>query len=256
MKTLITFVYFETENSKLNLDFFVRLGLTNSPDHQFNFIINSPSGGDQIPNRDNISTIKGHNKGYDFGAYAQSLENVKLEDFDRFIFINDTCRGPFLPDYLPAQNWVNIINNLIDNEVKLVGSTWNYFDAKKRPGNLHIQSYFFATDLQGVNLLLNNDVFDTINKSKDQIITNHEICMSKCFLKSNFKIKPLQLSQYNGKEHGDILHEQKRYYNTILNPLEAMFIKTNRINDQIVKNYTEWKIQKYEALEQAERGST
>jgi len=49
MKTLITFVHFENYRSKINLDFFVKLGLTNSPDHHFNFVINSPSGGENIP---------------------------------------------------------------------------------------------------------------------------------------------------------------------------------------------------------------
>ena len=98
MKTLITFVHFENDRSKINLDFFVKLGLTNSLDHHFNFVINSSTGGEEIPAQDNISVIKGHNKGHDFGGYKQSLESVNHEEFDRFIFINDTCRGPFLPD--------------------------------------------------------------------------------------------------------------------------------------------------------------
>lgn len=246
MKTLITFVHFENIQSKINLDFFLKLGLTNSPEHHFNFVINSLSGGEKIPVQDNISIIKGHNKGYDFGGYKQSLESVNLKEFDCFIFINDTCRGPFLPDYIPSRTWVDMIRHLIQDQIKLVGATWNFQGIEQaRTDSLHIQSYFFATDLQGVNLLLDGSIFDTMHKGKLDIIKQHEIGMSRLFLKSGFKIKPLQLSQYNGDKNGDICYNQ-RYYGTTLNPLEVMFVKTNRLQTKIIDNYTKWKIQKAE----------
>ena len=69
--------------------------------------------------------------------------------------------------------------------------------------------------------------------------------MSKVLLKSGFKIKPLQLSQYNGEEHKDVCYNE-RYYGTTLNPLEVMFIKTKRLQNKIIENYTKWKIQKAE----------
>lgn len=244
MKTLITFVYFENDYSKINLDFFLKLGLTNSPEHHFNFVINSPICGEKIPTQDNISIIKGHNEGYDFGGYNQSLENVNLEEFDRFIFINDTCRGPFLPDYLPSEAWVNIVGSLITDEIKLVGATWN-FNGLGHGDSLHIQSYFFATDLQGISLLLDKSIFNTIGKGKVDIIKQHEIGMSQLLFKFGLKIKPLQLSQYNGEEHGDISYPEL-YYGDTLNPLEIMFVKTNRIKNTVIDNYTKWKIQKAE----------
>lgn len=242
MKTLITFVHFETESSKRNLDFFLQLGLTNSSDHQFNFVINSSTGGTQIPCQSNISIIKGHNKGYDFGGYQQSLESVKLDQFDRFIFINDTCRGPFLPDYIPnSLNWVDLLNSCINDKVKLVGSTWNFRGLCSQP-NLHIQSYCFATDFSGLEVLLNKGIFDSIGKDKSEVIIQHEIRMSRVLLAVGFKIKPLQLSQYNSEKHGDICFNE-RYYGATLNPLEVMFVKTNRIQNKIIENYTIWKIQ-------------
>jgi lipopolysaccharide biosynthesis protein len=245
MKTLITFVHFKNYRSKINLDFFIKLGLTNSPDHYFNFVINSSSGGEKIPAQDNISIIKGDNKGYDFGGCKQSLESVNLEEFDRFIFVNDTCRGPFLPDYIPSRIWVDIIGNLIQDQIKLVGATWNFSGLEHREDNLHIQSYFFATDSQGINLLLNEGIFDSIGKNKDDVIKEHEIEMSRFLLKSGFKIKPLQLSQYNGDKNEDVCHNQG-YHGTTLNPLEVMFVKTNRLQTKIIDNYTKWKIQKAE----------
>lgn len=245
MKTLITYVHFENNESVVNLQYFLKIGLTNSTDHHFNFVINSPSGGEKIPVKNNISIIKGHNKGYDFGGYKQSLESVNLEEFERFIFINDTCRGPFLPEYISTRTWIDIIGHHIKDQIKLVGATWNFHGSGGHTGidNLHIQSYFFATDLQGVNLLLNENIFDTTGKKKMDIINHHEIEMSRLLIKSGFKIKPLQLSQYNGDRHGDICYKQ-RYYGITLNPFEVMFIKANRLQTNILHNYTQWKIQK------------
>jgi lipopolysaccharide biosynthesis protein len=256
LKTLITFIHFDrgaNSASRLNLDFFIKLGLTNSSDHHFNFVINSPSGGEKIPAQDNISVIKGHNKGYDFGGYKQSLQSVNLEEFDRFIFVNDTCRGPFLPDYIPSRIWVDIIGNLIQDQIKLVGATWNFNGPECRKDNLHIQSYFFATDSQGINLLLNAGIFNSIGKNKVDVIKQHEVKMSRLLLKSGFKIKPLQLSQYNGDKSGDVCFDQG-YYGITLNPLEVMFVKTNRLKnrkrgcEKTAYNYTKWKIQKAEIL--------
>ena len=57
MKTLITYVHFENNESVVNLQYFLKIGLTNSTDHHFNFVINSPSGGEKIPVKNNISII-------------------------------------------------------------------------------------------------------------------------------------------------------------------------------------------------------
>lgn len=255
MKTLITYVHYERDFTKKNLDFFIKIGLTNSSDHQFNFVINSSTGGECIPRQSNVSVIKGHNEGYDFGGYKQSIQSVEFEKFERYIFINDTCRGPFLPSYIPdSLSWIDLLNSCIDNTTKLVGPSWNF--SGKTPGvHLHIQSYCFVIDFIGLQTLLNKNIFDcniqSKSKSKDKhdmkdlVIINHELKMSETLIESGFKIRPLQLSQYNGEQHGDICYDEK-YYGTTLNPLEIMFIKTNRINNKILDNYTKWKIQETE----------
>lgn len=252
MKTLITFVHFHKDNDPLpkeNLDFFIKLGLTDSIDHHFNFVINSKSGGDQIPDQKNASIINGHNKGYDFGAYKQSVESVDIDQFDRFIFINDTCRGPFLPTYIPKSiTWVDMFLKEINEKIKIVGPTWfnaSYeqwvCDSLKVPiGQIkHIQSYCFGMDRDCLKLLLKNKKFDSINKNKYYIIKDHEIGVSQFIINQGYDIKPFELSALINLEHLDINHPNK-YSETTINPLEIMFIKTNRINDNIVKNYTKW----------------
>jgi len=251
MKTLITFVHFKRSDQiyEDNLNFFIKMGLNDSKDNHFNFVINSPTGGEQIPIQENVSIIKGHNQGYDFGAYKESIDNSDWESFDRFIFMNDTCRGPFTPNYVPESiNWVDMFLNDLDKTVKLVGPTWvtatewdyvhNMFDIL--PGKIkHIQSYCFGMDRVCLELILNNNMFTTTGKSRINIIGEHEIGLSQLVLDTGYEIKPLQLSRHSNIKHIDIV-KNGQYFKDSLNPLEIMFIKTTRMQNQTVSNYTEW----------------
>lgn len=237
------------------------MGLNDSKDNHFNFVINSPTGGEQIPIQENISVIKGHNKGYDFGAYKQSLESVDLRKFDRFIFINDTARGPFIPNYVPTSlSWVDMFLKDIDEKVKLVGPTYfnqNYHRfLQVRLGlpegrNKHIQAWCFGIDKTALDILLAHKKFDSVGKGKCNIIKEHEIGISQRILDHHFDIKPFLLSRCSGEEHGDVNHDGG-YFETTLNPLEVMFFKTvgsgtgRRTNRKILNNYTRWKIQEKE----------
>lgn len=254
-KTLVSYVYFGGKNSvaKDNLKFFLKFGLINSKDIEYNFVINSQKLAHKIPRQQNINIIRGHNKGYDFGAYKQSIDSVNIQDFQNFIFLNDTCRGPFLPKYISETGrWTDFLLNNLSDKVKMVGPTmlndpyveWVQDFLKVPEGkNWHIQSYCFALDTQGLSILLHSGKFDTIGKSKEQIIRDHEIGCSQTLINKGFKILSLQLSEYSGRTNADVNYEGK-YFGTTINPLEIMFIKTNRINDQIVKNYTDWLMNK------------
>lgn len=262
MKTLITFVHFDRQEDTLyrdNLDFFLKVGLHDSAYNHFNFVINSEMGGEQIPSQANVSVIKGHNQGYDFGGYKQSIDSVDLESFDRFIFLNDTARGPFIPNYVPTSiNWVDMFLKDIDEKVKLVGPTW--FNKKfhrwlqnglniPSGSNDHIQSWCFGLDKIALRLLIDHKKFDSTGKTKELIIKDHEIGISRLLLENNFHLKPFQLSRSTNEEHGDINHNYN-YFATTLNPLEVMFYKTKGSgpagklnNEEILNNYTRWKIQ-------------
>lgn len=264
MKTLITFVHFKRSDQVYedNLNFFIKMGLNDSKGNHFNFVINSPTGGEQIPVQENISIIKGNNQGHDFGAYKESIDNSDWESFDRFIFMNDTCRGPFIPNYVPESiNWVDMFLKDINDKVKLVGPTW--FNKKFNPwlnrqlgiptgDNDHIQSWCFGLDKIALRLLIDHKKFDSAGKAKELIIKDHEIGISRLLRKNNFSIKPFQLSRSTNEEHGDINHNGM-YFGTTLNPLEVMFYKTKgsgprgKLNNQeILKKYTRWKIQEKE----------
>jgi lipopolysaccharide biosynthesis protein len=254
-KTLITFVHFNREDKIFNenLNFFQKVGVIENENYHFNFVINSETGIENIIPRKNVSAIQGHNKGYDFGAYKQSLDSVNLNEYNYFIFMNDTCRGPFIPDYVPSSlTWVDMFLDKIDDKVKMVGPTWwtmgrhRFLQRQlgiRRGQNTHIQSYCFGVDKVALNLLLTNNKFDTENKTKNTVIVEHEIGCSRLLIDNGYELKPFQISKYCSDHNADVNYHNN-YFGTTINPLEIMFIKTNRINDQIVENYTKWFMQK------------
>tara|TARA_B100000902_G_scaffold393528_1_gene447936 strand:+ start:704 stop:1453 length:750 start_codon:yes stop_codon:yes gene_type:complete len=239
-KTLITFVHYYRPEQELfqdNLNFFVKNGIINTDQYHYNFIINSgEEGGYSIPNLPNVSVLRRENLGHDFGAFKFSVDSINIDEYEHFLFINDTCRGPFFPSYIPKNiSWVYMFTKDLSHSVKMVGPTWW---SSKSLGE-HIQSYCFALDHQALNLLLDEGKFDSGNKDKNQIIFEHEIECSQFLLRKGFQIKPFQLSQFGSEKNEDIVYEN-RYFGDTINPLEVMFIKTNRIMNQTVKNYTEW----------------
>ena len=64
--------------------------------------------------------------------------------------------------------------------------------------------------------------------------------MSKIIIENGYEIESFQLSYLGGEKNESDSQYTNGYFGTTLNPLEIMFIKTNRINDKIVKNYTRW----------------
>jgi len=247
---LITYVYYETPKSIINLKFFLKNGIVNENNVNYNFIIKNKCSV-EIPDYDNINIIKTNNEGYDFGGYSDSLFNIDIKKYKYFIFLNDTVRGPFLPRYVSKNNWYKYFTSLIDDKTKLVGSSINYLDTaggmRQIKYDPHIQSMAFSTDNIGIDILIKNNIFNKklnieyIKKSKINFIRKFEIGLSRVLIKNGYKITALHQSLNNKNiiKHKDI-HYIGKYFNSTLNPVEIMFIKTNRINNIIISNYTKW----------------
>jgi len=236
MKYLILYVYFETEDSKLNLEFFLKNGVVSIDDREFVFIIKGHKCSVVFPEQKNVKTIKMSNIAHDFGGWTMGLSNVDISQYSHFIFLNDTVRGPFIPRYLPKESWVKCFTSLLNDKVKLVGSTINYQSIK------HVQSMAFSTDLQGLKILIDEKIFNIDNcakMSKGHLIRYCEMEMSNVLIKRGYEIEGLQLSE-NKKIPTNDIHYVGKYFGSTINPIETMFIKTNRINDVNVKNYSKW----------------
>jgi len=92
--------------------------------------------------------------------------------------------------------------------------------------------------------MLGDDVFsppilDRSMGRKWNIVAQQEIGASQSIIKRGFKAQPFQLSHMTNAQHCDI-HKKNRYFGMTPHPLEMMFIKTNRINDEVIKLYTKW----------------
>ncbi len=253
MKHLILFNYFETDLSLLNLSFFLKHGLIDHPSYHFCFIIKGGICTPKIPQKKNIKVIEDANEGFDFSGRFKGQTTYSLGDFDRFIFINCSARGPFLPRYYPQSlNWVDSFTSHLNDKVKLVGCTINYNPEIPDgfPKDLilkkHIQSYAFATDSIGLCLLMKKKIFHpSLSNEKYDIIFNREIRMSAEIIKANYQLYVFQFSEnrnsyIDAPHHGDI-HLPNKYYKTTLNPIEIMFIKPSRVLNQTLENYTAWK---------------
>ena len=244
-KTLVTYVYFETTLSKKNFEFFIKNGVVRTDNVHYNIVIKGNKSSVIIPAYDNVSIYMIKNTGYDFAGYSHSVHAVKKESFDYFIFLNDTVRGPFVPRYLSKAKWYTYFVRLLSDKIKLVGSTKNkkmYNDVPE-----HIQSMAFATDKIGLQLSIGNKIFDkhlnikTLEeKGKWNFILEFEIGLSRVILNNGYSITSLLQSDNSSTlSHGDI-HHTNEYFGSTVNPVEIMFIKTNRIDDKIVQNYTAW----------------
>lgn len=98
-----------------------------------------------------------------------------------------------------------------------------------------------------MNVLINNNIFTNFGFRRDDIIKNHELKITKVILDYGYEFFAFQLSEninhykfVNGdyQDLNDDIQYPEKYYGITLNPLEIIFIKTNRINGSYVKIYT------------------
>lgn len=117
-RPLILYAYSETPNARSNLIFFLAHGLHQSAD--FVFIINGESDATSlIPEQPYITIVKRPNDCYDLGAHAEVLIKDDLyKKHKRFILMNASIRGPFLPSWA-AGCWSDMYLGKITDNVKV-----------------------------------------------------------------------------------------------------------------------------------------
>lgn len=149
---VLLYVYYEQEDAKRNLEFFVRHALHDAID--FVFVIQGDTLTVDIPQKPNIKVIHRENNCYDLGAIGAILSTNNHEirnKYKRFILMNSSIRGPFLPHWAVMQGicWTNLFLGPISDRTKMVGLTANCDSGHP----LHIQSMLFAVDKFGLELI-------------------------------------------------------------------------------------------------------
>jgi len=263
-RPLILYTYFETNNARENAIFFLEHGLHSYAD--FIFILNGPTDLEQfIPaGHSNIRYIKRNNTCYDLGSVGETLraDNNKLaRAYTRFIILNASVRGPFLPTW-SKDCWSDIYLKHVTNDTKLVGMTYDCGTYA-----CFIQSMITATDSIGMNVLLKANPTNMYNRSHDidtdDVDAASLVGLSKCYNEKNkavsaeislsnlmhkfaFKTYALMAAAANNPQYQlvtyvpDVLNENT-YFGMNVHPYETLFMKSNRnIEKDVITNLTEW----------------
>ena len=258
-KTLVLYCYCELgrfpELRKENLNFFLNNGIIDSDKIDYYIIINGDKLSINIPQKKNIIVKFRDNVSFDFGAYSDIILNENITDYNKFIFLNDSIRGPYLLDWFPKYiNWTDLFLNKLNDEVKLVGTTINYFK-----GNPHINSQLFCTDKIGLNILIEKGIIST-EVLKKKPVYSRELKLSKIMLDMGYNIscmlevyKNIDFRKVRGEKYKDNSNLNanfkgsrdpqytKRFFGMNLNPFETIFFKSNRsIDNRTMNKYSDW----------------
>lgn len=122
----------------------------------------------------------------------------------------------------------------------------------------HVQSYLFATDSIGLRLLMDNDIFQSSDRSHLQVIMNHEIRMSQIILSAGYNIGCL-LRKYEGVDfrkqdvaqcnQGANPLTPSGYDGMTVHPFEVFFVKAKASDPTWlapIEKYTNWSAQNRE----------
>jgi hypothetical protein len=126
-RPLILYAYAESDYGSLNLEFFINHGLHSGAD--FVFILNGESNATKIipSHRRNVRIVKRPNTCFDLGAHAEVLmkeglfnegEKALRDQYKRFILMNASVRGPFLPHW-SQECWSNAYLGRLNEKVKV-----------------------------------------------------------------------------------------------------------------------------------------
>ncbi len=256
-RTLVVYVYAKThELAEQNLAFFIRTAVRDSHDADYYFILqqinNKPIDEKNLPLLpSNAHYIQHENKCFDIGTVGWFLSSGMIDKtkYKYFIFLNSSIRGPFIVSYYDNPIWYTIFTRRLNDQIKLVGSTINCETAP------HVQSYFWALDCEGLNLLLKNGAIFACYQDKTDTINKAEIGASQVLFKSGFGIDSLM------KKHQsvDFRLEKNKKCNNIqiptfnkgvdgisLDPFEVVFVKVKdrmaeyQDNRERVAAYEKW----------------
>lgn len=261
MKTFVSYVYYETTESLYNFEFFVNEGLWETEDVIFILVINGGVCSASIPKYKNVIIINRPNIGFDFGGHNCALNYIKDKlTFDYFIFMNCGVIGPFLPSYYPKiLNWTNVFTSKLTDKVKLVGTSIVCLPPPDKGGyGPRVESFCFATDKIGLNIVLQEGTIFYDHKTKYDAIINGEYRLTTILLQKNYTIDCL-LYRYQNIDWRDMrnwnindnIHPSRkdRYGGININPFEVVFHKwywssdpNNTVMYDYIDKYKKWKL--------------
>lgn len=245
-RPLIMYSYSETEASRANLLFFLEHAVHSQAD--FVFVLNGKTDMDEvIPiNIPNIRIVKRPNACYDLGSMGEVLarDNYELvRKYKRFILMNSSIRGPFMPTWAENECWSDKYLGKVNETVKLVGMSYNCHPSR------HVQSMIFATDAKGIRILLaGNKTDDTLKSDQDYPIPanpssmnglsicpsnkfraiSSEISLTSLMYRASYRVHVLMTAAAVPDYYETCFHNVEPKEWEHVTPYETLFVKANR----------------------------
>ena len=261
MKIATIYHYYElNETYKDNFVYFLNTSIVEEIEY---FFYISGSCSIKLPKLSNVQYINIANKNNDFGAVVEFSKDKRSFNFDAYIFVNSSVRGPFMPSYY-SFNWYEIFISKLSNNIAMVGSSINllpedalisdYFKKKFSfdPPYIHVQTTAYALSNEGYRVLSKKGFFNTNETlKKNDVISRYEILLSQILLNNGFSIASILPTQdefsfskrdvkfLGTSKKGDLLRKTA-FYGRTLTPVESVFIKTGRslISDKELASHT------------------
>ncbi|KAI9744175.1 MAG: hypothetical protein M1818_002327 [Claussenomyces sp. TS43310] len=267
--------------------------ILNGETHQSEELLpNHPNSPFYNPNAENIRVVLRPNTCFDLGAHAEVLQmtaadvnalqhknsdptdaypgrstdengqpvrkpGAKLwEGYTRFILMNASIRGPFMPHW-SMLCWSEAFWAKLSKTVKMVGTSYNCHSGKG-----HVQSMMWALDRTGLELVLQPDPIGISYCPKEMIDAVYgEIRATPAIRDAGYEVDVMTeiyhskdgldldgdgLGDHDSKAYyadckdGDYLYD-KAYHGFNIHPYETIFMKTKRgIDEEQLNHLTEW----------------
>ena len=257
-RTLVVYSYYESnasgtnlesttskETARQNLRFFIRegvLGRSAPQEHEahFVFVVHGRKLGVELPQRSNVQRFDRDNRGYEFCGVAELLADLAqygVMTFAFFIFLNSSIRGPYYPLFLPVFTWTRGLTHRLDAKTKLSGAT---VGCSSKPNYVHLQSFVLATDCIGLRVIASSV---RCHATKRDTIFGSEFPISRSIIRAGFNLastmrywyghdfrKPIStLAKCRALKLNDVMQPGHYMADGVdPNPMELMFVKTNR----------------------------
>lgn len=253
-KVLVVYHYYEKDQSYIeNFSHFLRFGYHAELSY---LIVVAGEHTIEFPVRDNIDYLFTENKNFDYGGYCAAIHKLMAwQEYDFYLFINSSVRGPFIPAY-SNQNWTNFFVNQFSNETGMVGSAISitpshhsiakmYYEKYGRCERNdqflgHVQTTCYALSRQVLEQLVGLGFYEeTEALNKDETVRDYEIRLSQLILDMGLNLRCI-LPEYNQVDYRKALVDinpasregdsgfDYSYFGRSVHPYESIFIKTSR----------------------------
>ena len=202
---------------------------------------------------------RAENEGMDIAAHNITLRYMKhldkLQTYKFFMFLNSSVKGPFIPTWLPADwHWTRAFTDRLSPIVKAVSASLTCLPVMDLGGpGPRLESWAFAVDSLGLNLLIHGGVFDirSCKLCPDGVVVQGEYGLTKVLFEQGYNVATL-LSMYprdidwRDRQHwncNDNVHPSRHgtYNHMTMHPLETVFVKSSwHVGEPFTSHYSTW----------------